>query len=147
MHHFFRRNEISTIKKIVAEFRMSDDFPTLEPWAVCHLLRGIVFKRGRREQNSLLVKREDIGAWQLRHPRDIARYREEGQELFYLGETWVTAGLESAGQSNCNFIVLRLLMLSDDGSLAAVGNGPTPSRDAHRQRGQISCGLPLRISR
>lgn len=30
--------------------------------------------------------------WQPRHLRDIARYREEGQKLFYLRETWVTAG-------------------------------------------------------
>lgn len=92
VHGFFRRNEIPTVQKIVAEFRDNKDLPSMEPWTVRRLLHDIGFRRDRRQRNSLLIEREDIVAWQQRYLIDIASYRHEGRQIFYLDETWVTAG-------------------------------------------------------
>ncbi|KAM7308216.1 uncharacterized protein ISCGN_011850 [Ixodes scapularis] len=48
--------------------------------------------RERRARNSLIVERDDIVAWQQTYLRDITRHRQEGRQIFYLDETWVTAG-------------------------------------------------------
>ncbi|KAM7298945.1 uncharacterized protein ISCGN_019512 [Ixodes scapularis] len=39
-----------------------------------------------------MVERDDIVAWQQTYLRDITRHRQEGRQIFYFDETWVTAG-------------------------------------------------------
>ncbi|XP_077528282.1 uncharacterized protein LOC144139932 [Haemaphysalis longicornis] len=92
VHDFFRRNEIPTVAKITKEFFERTGDPSLKPWAVRRLLREIGFKREKRSRNSLLLDREDILAWRHEYLRDIRRYRAENRQIFYLDETWVTAG-------------------------------------------------------
>ncbi|XP_037523570.1 uncharacterized protein LOC119400579 [Rhipicephalus sanguineus] len=52
----------------------------------------IGFKHEKRSRNSLLSDRNDITDWRNRYLRDVERYRAEGRKIFYLDETWVTAG-------------------------------------------------------
>ncbi|KAM7281660.1 uncharacterized protein ISCGN_006325 [Ixodes scapularis] len=92
VHRFFRRNEMPTVEKIAAEFRTSPELPSLQAWTVRRLLLDIGFRRERRARNSLMVERDDIVAWQQTYLRDITRHRQEGRQIFYLDETWVTAG-------------------------------------------------------
>lgn len=92
VHDFFRRNEIPTVAKITMEFSERMDNPSLKAWTVRRLLREIGFKREKRSRNSLLIDREDILAWRHNYLRDIQRYRAENRQIFYLDETWVTAG-------------------------------------------------------
>ncbi|KAM7311876.1 uncharacterized protein ISCGN_008783 [Ixodes scapularis] len=51
-----------------------------------------MLRRERRARNSLMVERDDIVAWQQTNLRDITLHRQEGRQIFYLDETWVTAG-------------------------------------------------------
>lgn len=92
VHDFFRRNEIPTVAKITNEFSERTSDPSLKAWTVRRLLREIGFKREKRSRNSLLLDREDILAWRHQFLRDIQRFREENRQIFYLDETWVTAG-------------------------------------------------------
>lgn len=92
VHRFFRRNEIPTVEKIKIEFCASPELPSLQAWTVRRLLRDIGFRREKRGRNSLLIEREDIILWQQKYLRDIARHRQQSRQIFYLEETWVTAG-------------------------------------------------------
>lgn len=92
VHDVFRRNEIPMVAKITKEFSERTGDPSLKPWTVRRLLREIGFKREKRSRNSLLLDREDILAWRHEYLRDIRRYRAENRQIFYLDETWVTAG-------------------------------------------------------
>ena len=92
VHRFFRRNEVPTVKKITAEFCTSTELPSLKAWTVRRLLHDIGFEHDKRERNSRLIEREDIVAWQQKYLHEIARHRQDGRKIFYLDETWVTAG-------------------------------------------------------
>ncbi|KAM7306756.1 uncharacterized protein ISCGN_010423 [Ixodes scapularis] len=61
-------------------------------WTVRRLLHDIGFEHDKRERNSRLIEREDIVAWQQKYLHEIARHRQDGRKIFYLDETWVTAG-------------------------------------------------------
>ncbi|KAM7294381.1 uncharacterized protein ISCGN_023887 [Ixodes scapularis] len=63
-----------------------------EAWTVRRLLHDIGFEHDKRERNSRLIEREDIVAWQQKYLHEIARHRQDGRKIFYLDETWVTAG-------------------------------------------------------
>ncbi|KAM7290001.1 hypothetical protein ISCGN_030129 [Ixodes scapularis] len=63
-----------------------------EAYTVRLLLHDITFENDKRERNSRLIEREDIVAWQQKYLHEIARHRQDGRKIFYLDETWVTAG-------------------------------------------------------
>ncbi|KAM7287452.1 uncharacterized protein ISCGN_031143 [Ixodes scapularis] len=64
----------------------------IKAWTVRRLLHDIGFEHDKRERNSRLIEREDIVAWQQKYLHEIARHRQDGRKIFYLDETWVTAG-------------------------------------------------------
>ncbi|KAM7286293.1 uncharacterized protein ISCGN_033177 [Ixodes scapularis] len=64
----------------------------VQAWTVRRLLHDIGFEHDKRERNSRLIEREDIVAWQQKYLHEIARHRQDGRKIFYLDETWVTAG-------------------------------------------------------
>lgn len=92
VHRFFRRNEIPTVKKIAADFNANGDVTPLNQWTVRRLLHDIGFRSEKRGRDSRLIERDDIVAWQQRYLHDISSYRKDGRKIFFLDETWVTAG-------------------------------------------------------
>lgn len=92
VHSFFRRNEIPTVRKIAAAINEDLDLPRLSDRTVYRVLKDIGFEKQRRRRQSLLIERNDIVAWRQRYLRCIRNYRREGRPVFYVDETWVTAG-------------------------------------------------------
>ncbi|KAH8040213.1 hypothetical protein HPB51_009761 [Rhipicephalus microplus] len=68
------------------------ELPSLRQCTVCRLLADIGFKHEKKSRNLLLIDRNDITDRRNRYHRDLERYRAEGPKIFYLDETWVTAG-------------------------------------------------------
>ncbi|XP_075535183.1 uncharacterized protein LOC142570723 [Dermacentor variabilis] len=63
-----------------------------QPWTIRRLLVDIGWKSEKRGRNSSLIEREDLLRCEHKYLYEIARYREEGRNIFCLDETWVTAG-------------------------------------------------------
>ncbi|KAH6943831.1 hypothetical protein HPB50_000125 [Hyalomma asiaticum] len=101
VHNFSRHNEILTVEKITTEFSEHMELPSLRRCTVRHLLAELAFKHEKRSRNSLLIGQDDATDWRNCYLRDVERYRAEGQKIFYLDETWVTADTlgRSCGQT------------------------------------------------
>ncbi|XP_049771433.1 uncharacterized protein LOC126144186 [Schistocerca cancellata] len=50
------------------------------------------FKYFRRGRDSMLIDRDDMILWRRRYLRTIKRLRDEGRPIYYLDDTWVSAG-------------------------------------------------------
>ncbi|KAH7948239.1 hypothetical protein HPB52_019697 [Rhipicephalus sanguineus] len=85
-------NEISMVEKITTELSKCIELPSLRPYTVRCLLAEIGFKHEKRSRNSLLIDRDDSTDWRNRYLHDMERYWAEGRKIFYLDETWATAG-------------------------------------------------------
>lgn len=129
VHDFFRRNEIPTVEKITTEFSERMELPSLRRCTVRRLLAEIGFKHEKRSRNSLLIDRDDITDWRNRYLRDVERYRAEGRKIFYLDETWVTAG-------HTRSIVWTDTVVQKRGRLFARANGLTTGLKQPSGKGQ-----------
>ncbi|XP_037518373.1 uncharacterized protein LOC119395162 [Rhipicephalus sanguineus] len=94
-----------------------------------NLLAEIGFKREKRSRNSLLIGRDDITDWRNRFLRDVECYRAEGRKIFYLDETWVTAGPTRS-------IVWTDTVVQKRGRLFARANGLTTGLKQPSGKGQ-----------
>ncbi|KAH6945100.1 hypothetical protein HPB50_007206 [Hyalomma asiaticum] len=83
---------ISTVEKTTTEISECMELPSLRRYTERRLLAEIGFKPEKRSRNSLLIDRDDTTDWWNRYLRDVERYLAEGRKIFYLDETWVTAG-------------------------------------------------------
>ncbi|KAL3246393.1 hypothetical protein MRX96_017856 [Rhipicephalus microplus] len=68
------------------------ELPPLRRCTVRRLPANIVFKRVKKSRNSMLKDQDDIINGRYRDLRGVERYRAEGRKIFYLDDTWVTAG-------------------------------------------------------
>ncbi|KAH9384236.1 hypothetical protein HPB48_026233 [Haemaphysalis longicornis] len=92
VHDLFRRNEPHTAQKIAEEFRRSEHLPSLRTWTICRVLSNIGFVFEKREQNSMMIERQDVLIWRQRYLRQIAEYRQIHRKAFYTDETGVNVG-------------------------------------------------------
>ncbi|KAH7961335.1 hypothetical protein HPB52_007940 [Rhipicephalus sanguineus] len=133
VHDFFRRNEMPTVEKITGEFSQRMELPSLRRdmrrRTVRRLLAEIGFKHEMRSRNSLLIDRNDITNWRNRYLRDVEYYRAEGRNIFYLEETWVTAGRTRS-------IVWTDTVVQERGRLFARANGLTTGLKQPSGKGQ-----------
>lgn len=94
VHHFFRRNEAPTVKKITDTLHDADDevLCGLGERTVLRLLSDIGFEKKSLQRECLLIEKDEIVAWRQRYLRLIRRYRRERRPIVYLDETWVNSG-------------------------------------------------------
>lgn len=92
IHQFFIRNELPTVKKILAEINGDDDLPNFSRSTLQRLLKVMKFKYVSRSGRAIIIDRDDIVLWRRKYLRSIKQLRTEGRKIYYLDETWVNAG-------------------------------------------------------
>ncbi|XP_074652754.1 uncharacterized protein LOC141907083 [Tubulanus polymorphus] len=55
-------------------------------------MKSLGFGFKKRGRNSLLIEKQEIIRWQYQYLKDIPQFRKDGRIIFFLDETWVTAG-------------------------------------------------------
>lgn len=84
--------QIPTIDKIFQAVSSNDSLPSISRTNLFRLLKSLNFRYTKWSRNSALTERNELVEWRRRYLREIEQYREEGQHIYYLDETWVNAG-------------------------------------------------------
>jgi hypothetical protein len=88
------RREIPTLNKIVQTINNDPDLPNIPCTSLRGILKELNFKYTKRSRNSALRERGYLVVWRQNYIEDIWRYRSEDRTIYFLGETWVNAGLD-----------------------------------------------------
>ncbi|KAJ8959360.1 hypothetical protein NQ318_022046 [Aromia moschata] len=90
IHSFFVKNEVPTIKNILAAIKENDVIPNFRKTTFKCLLRKIGFRYGKR-RNSYLKERKEIIFWRRHYLREVKRIREQNKKIYYVHQRWVNA--------------------------------------------------------
>lgn len=121
VHSFWLNKTIPTLDKILQVIKDDDSFPDISRMNLQRLLKFMDFVYTKRSRNSALIEKDEIVLWRRRYLEDIRKYREKGRHIYYLDETWVTAGdctSKTTGSQNPAGKGKRLIVLhigSEDG--------------------------------
>lgn len=92
VHAFFQRKEIPTLDTVLAAINSDPDLPDLSRTSLSRILHKLQFVYEKRNRKSMLIDREEIVRWRRSYLRKIKDYRRANRKIYYLDETWVTAG-------------------------------------------------------
>lgn len=92
VHAFFHRKEIPTLDSVLAEINSDSDLPNLSRTSLSRILHKLQFVYEKRNRKSMLIDREEIVRWRRSYLRKIKDFRRSNRKIYYLDETWVTAG-------------------------------------------------------
>lgn len=91
IHEFYINKELPTLIQVLKAVNADKNLPTYKRSTFHLLLKQLNFTFISRHHNSILIERDDIIIWRRNYLRNIKRYREEGRQIYYLDETWVSA--------------------------------------------------------
>ena len=92
VHSFWLRRELPTIDKILVAVNEDPSLPNFKRTTLYSTIKKLDFVFEKRKRCSVLTEREDLIVWRRNYLYNIRKYRQEGQQIYYLDETWLNAG-------------------------------------------------------
>ncbi|XP_060878094.1 uncharacterized protein LOC132950594 [Metopolophium dirhodum] len=92
IHSFWRKREVPTVNKMLIVINEDETLPDLKRSSFHKLLKDLQFEFVKKNRNSALLEREDLISWRRGYLYKIRSYRVQNRPIYYLDETWVSAG-------------------------------------------------------
>ncbi|XP_076653174.1 uncharacterized protein LOC143359248 isoform X2 [Halictus rubicundus] len=91
VYEFWLHREIPNMKKMLQVVNEDPLLPNFSESTLYRLLKSMQFKCFVRARYSALMDKGSNVLWRNKYIITVQQYRSEGREIYYLGETWVTA--------------------------------------------------------
>lgn len=93
VHQFFINKELPNLSKVLQAVNNDENLPNFKRTTFWKLLKDeLNFTFISRQGNSILTERDDLIIRRRNYLRDVRKFRDEGRPVYYLDETWVSAG-------------------------------------------------------
>lgn len=92
MYSFWFKHDILTVDKIYQVVSNDKSLPPISRTNIFRFLKEINFRYSEQSQNIALTKKSKTVLLHRQFFEDLQKYREEGQYLYYVDETWVYVG-------------------------------------------------------
>jgi len=86
------KRELPTIDRILFDVNADPSLPNFKRTSLYRVIRKLDFVFTKRTRCSVPTEREDLIVWRRNYLYDIRKDRAEGRFVYYLDETWLSAG-------------------------------------------------------